>query len=258
MTLRFSIMLAALFCSMYSNNVEAQALYEWQNGKRHSFCKNFQAGTDLFGRPLYISQREIHVLGGGSYIIEENWNCSRENWSICGRIEVREGPTFPDTFEWHIGKAGAHLSQGMSYTFHGKEYATNEEPGDAVRSLLNRMNANFHHSVFCLTEAGQDLHNKFEVFRWKKWNGSLPISAVPGFNRAEKQYVCRAEHFDQTHGWSLHPGKHLSGQPGCLIGYAGREIGKPEFEILYLDFTAMQEYYRDTSLYEPSVWIFFF
>ncbi|MGK0289669.1 MAG: hypothetical protein ACI86H_001115 [bacterium] len=71
--------------------------------------------------------------------------------------------------------------------------------------------------------------------RWgKQWRwatasrGDFPRNAVRGgYERGKTLYICRA-----FHSGAYHPGKIGSGFSGCNIGWGGREIQKPHYQVL--------------------------
>lgn len=180
--------------------------YYWQNAARHSFCSNFPAGREADGRKLYISQanRAGILLGVIITIVDDG--------------SVRYGPLIQsERGTWHIGKAGTHLKEGMTYPYGGKEH-------DVGRVHIPQGNK-YEHMVLCLNEKG--LANR-DFFKWVgRRDGSSHPNAVKGFNDVEKQVVCRAKW-----GGGLHPGKLIPSSGSCFIGYGGGEKAVKTYEVL--------------------------
>jgi len=63
---------------------------------------------------------------------------------------------------------------------------------------------------------------------WEPWTGRVPRNAIEGgvdFNGTTPLYICRSRHVN-----GVHPGKLLNGQ--CHIGWGGKEVVLPRFEVL--------------------------
>ena len=208
----------------------AEDLFYWHHSKRHSFCKSFPASEDLYGRTLYISQvpvQEQECTGtiGVTYTDEDGYQ-NTFSYS-CTSLGT----------SWHIGKAGEHLKEGMAFSFGGDEYDVGDRPTAWPDIEIGRK---YDHYTFCLTERGRELQNKYRVLRWVAASGGdAPKNAVQGFNRTEGQVVCPASH-PSPHGLSTHPGKLIPSAGGCLISFAGKEVGKGDYQVLVVDTSAIK------------------
>lgn len=165
--------------------VAGSAQAEWVGpNKKHSFPQSFPAGREADGRPLYISQCVLRetTFGGELYYSTKNHG-------------------------WHIGKAGVHLKDGMTFPYGGKEFDSEHCRHD-------------EHWVF-VPDAGVS-------YSWvPSSGGSFPNGAVKGFNGAEQHRVCRV-HFNG----GIHPGKLIPSSSACFIGWGGREHGIQNYEVL--------------------------
>lgn len=125
---------------------------------------------------------------------------------------------------WHIGKAGSHLKEGMTYGYGGKEKHVPRK-SEAGRGR------HYVHWVLCKTDYGLKAEGDGKVrIRWVKTNAnSVPSNAVKGFNTNENQHVCR-----HPVGNGLHPGKTV-GSAGCHVPYGGKELRYTDFEVLVVD-----------------------
>jgi hypothetical protein len=182
--------------------------YYWQNAARHSFCSNFQAGREADGRALYVSQTSRPGFRFGV-----NITMTDNNTSSSPILASERG-------EWHLGKAGVHLADGMTYSFGGGEV-------DVGRFHIPQGNK-YGHLVLCLTENYTDRPQRLQ---WVSGaNGSHHPSAVRGFNTEEGQLVCRAS-------WAggVHPGKLIPSSGACFFGYGGGEKGVQSYEVLVYD-----------------------
>lgn len=188
-----------------------EPIYEWKSSNRHSFCKNFKAGYEADGKLLFISQIERHhQFIGISIAFDENGNTN--------------GPT-PNIFKdggssWHIGKAGTHLKNGMSYSYGGKEYN--------VGYFRMPSGNNYSHFTLCLTKKGKKIYKEGRIKWVRASNGNIPSGAVKGINKKENQYVCRIS-------WKggVHPGKLINN--ACFIGYGGYEKSSQSYEVLVIN-----------------------
>ncbi len=201
-------LVAAAACLPLTADAAPKHLFYWEKGAKFNFCTNFRAGHEADGRPLYISQT-VHDTKIGPYDASYRWH-----HEVVGGWE----PVYhsiPKPRAWHLGKAGAHLKDGMTYSYGGREY--NVKRG-AVEGRQ------YGHDVFCLTHEGLNHRHKFH---WvSAFGGMVPEGAISGYNRHEEQKICRAK-------WSggLHPGKLLPNQ-ACLIGYGGSEETVEDYEVL--------------------------
>lgn len=203
----YTLLLIAFSCTALA----AEPIFKWQSANRHSFCQNLQAGKEADGRPLYVSQVERHhQFVGVTIVFDENGN------RIGGGPDVfRDGGS-----SWHIGKAGTHLAEGMTYSYGGKEYN--------VGYIRMPSGNNYSHHTLCLTSEGEKRYQSGRI----KWvaasNGHIPSGAVKGFNQKENQHVCRA-----SWGGGVHPGKLIG--DSCFFGYGGGEKASKSYEVLVIN-----------------------
>lgn len=202
----YRIFVFAIVTFLVQTTSAAAQYATWQTANRHSFCQNFAAGREADGRPLYVSQFSrtgINMIGV-TITIGENGDASP------GLISS-QGAT------WHVGKAGVHLKEGMTYSYGGGEY-------DASQFSFPQGNQ-YQHLTFCLTELGMANPG---VYSWIPASGgqSFP-TAVKGYNTSEGQVVCRAQ-------WAggVHPGKLIPSSGACYFGYGGGEKAVTSYEVL--------------------------
>lgn len=245
---RFTIILLLLLSPAAG---DAEETFYWHESTRLSYCEDpFVAGFDLYDRPLYVSQVSV-----------EQYKCQSGVKVTCNPLSGECSPPTPtqsctqlnDT--WHIGKAGAHLNEGMSFSYGGKEYDVGDRPDIWPDLEIDR---DYSHFTLCLTESGKFLQEVYGILRWVRMSeGAHPQNAIRGFNRKERQIVCRAEH-PSSHGPNLTPGKLIPRARGCLIGFAGKEEGKRQYEVLTLDIgivarTIKEQKERDLRRLVPSL-----
>tara|TARA_B100001540_G_C15784725_1_gene632698 strand:- start:96 stop:794 length:699 start_codon:yes stop_codon:yes gene_type:complete len=164
---------------------------KWEKSNKHSFCQKFQSGWEADGRKLFSS-----IAGHGTWEFEANVTILEDG-------SVHPGAGIPrQNVSWHIGKAGVHLKDGMTYSYGGKEKDSKK------------------HYVFCPDNPAE--------YHWVAGsNGSYPAKAVNGWHSSENQKVCRA-----NWGGGKHPGKLIPSSGACFIGYGGGEKAVKSYEVL--------------------------
>ena len=171
-----------------------------------SYCDSaFEAGYESDGRPLHVSQAKHTKTAFGPSL------------SADGDSELGLGVIYHSTESWHIGKAGKHLKEGMTYSYAGKE--------KNIGSFSLPGGNSYKHHVLCLTKHGKQ---NIDNVRWVPANKSnIPAGAIRGFSGNERQYVCRVEYKG-----GYHPGKLIAQNGSCFFGYGGKEVASKSYQVL--------------------------
>ncbi len=178
-------------------------LLEWRPAHGKDMCRNFQAGREQDGAPLYVSQTYLPEAPSSVPIKDDG----RPVWGdISGN--------------WYLGKAGPHLRGGMAYAYDGIEKELSRK--DSPKSL---------HYVLCWTKYGRKMvFNERARVRWVAARPeAIHDQAIRGFNWAEKHMVCRAKFKG-----GVHPGR-VEHYGACQISWGGREYRIKNFEVPVLD-----------------------
>lgn len=169
--------------------IPSVVLADWDGPhRRHSFPTSFPAGHEADGRTLYISQC-VHR--------DQTFSTDLPYYSTSNR-------------GWHIGKAGTHLSKGMTFSWGGSEYDSDHCRRD-------------EHWVYLADDGA--------TYRWvAQSGGAYPTGAVKGYNGSEQHHICRV-----NFQGGVHPGKLIPSSNACFIGWGGREHGIQNYEVLVKD-----------------------
>lgn len=211
-----SILLLTMLLFAGSTNSVAQVL-TWVP-KTNSMRADSVAGGSEPGRTLYICrasyQRGLHpgkLLAGNCNITYDGKEIVLANYEVL----VGKGTWGPPAAGLRGAFVAGHENNRPLYLCRAQ--FNGQHPGKVVAGSCN------------IGYAGEEkLIKSFEVFYQSPvWvaGKTAPAGAVGGQENGQPLYVCRARYQG-----GLHPGKLLSGS--CNIGYGGKEIIVPNFEVL--------------------------